>query len=63
MYNSEKVVSINEIKYKKYGYINYDNTALVYKQIHKVNHKRNIRKEMIKGYLEMLTKYYNKRSE
>lgn len=61
MYNSEKVISINEIRYKKYGYVNYGNT--VPKSIHKINYKRNIRKEMIKGYLELLTKYYNKGGE
>ena len=58
----EKVISINEIKYKKYGRINYNNTVLVYKPVHN-NYKRNIRREMIKGYLELLTNYYNKGGE
>lgn len=60
--DNSKIVSINEIKYKKYGHINYDNTVPVaYKLIHKIyNKKRNIRKEMIKGYMMMLSNYNNK---
>jgi hypothetical protein len=60
-HNSEKVVSINEIRYKKYGHVNYGNAVPVYKPVHKINYKRNIRREMIKGYYEMLTNYYSKR--
>jgi hypothetical protein len=60
-HNSEKVVSINEIRYKKYGYVNYDNTVPIgYKFIHKTYNKRNIRREMIKGYMMLLSNYNNK---
>lgn len=60
-HNSEKIISINEIRYKKYGCVNYSNAVPVDKSIHKINYKRDIRREMIKGYYKMWTDYYSKR--
>lgn len=52
-----KIAKLNEHKYKKYGCRNYlhndPNTYLT------IKYRRNIRSEMIKGYMEMLTKQIN----
>lgn len=63
MRNSKKIVSINEVRYKKYGDIDQGNVAPVYKQLIEIDYKKNIRKQMIKGYIELLTKYYDKGGE
>lgn len=50
-----KVININEIKYKNMLNINLNNDI-----IYITKKKRNIRQEMIKGYMSLLSEYINK---
>jgi hypothetical protein len=64
--NEGKVISINELRYKKYykvdRCINYNNDIVI--TYNKYNNKNNdIARRMIKGYITMLTNYYNKGGE
>jgi hypothetical protein len=64
--NEKKVISINELKYKKYykmsKCINYHGDFV--STYDKYNNKNNdIARRMIKGYLEMWTNYYSKGGE
>ena len=50
-----KVINLYEIKYKNMLKINLNNDI-----IHIAKKKRNIRQEMIKGYMSLLSEYINK---
>jgi len=50
-----KVININEIKYK-----NMLNIRLNHDKIYIANKRRNIKHEMIKGYMSLLSEYINK---
>lgn len=66
--SEEKVVSINELKYKKHyefdKCINYYNdTFITYNNTYNKHKNRDIEREMTLGYMKMLTEFYSKGDE